>query len=219
MAVSVNASKTGLFAGAPFAGTGTFAQMKAIASPADGVGWLVTNYGRGGSMWRYSASVGDWFPTAPVLIYENTALLSGVAQLAAQTLLSIPVEANLLANKRFRVLVTTAKSGTTDTITPSIRMGSAGTTADASVGGIGGMSGTNRSNGTDTWFRMASSTSAVRLGGGVGASFENSPITVATNTATTVADVTAANFISISCTMSGTTDTPQLGYTAVEIMA
>lgn len=204
-------------AGTGSAGRGTFSQMKAISSPANGATFLVTNYGRGGSLWRYSSTLSDWFPTAPVLIYENTAVIDGVAQTAAQILLAIPAEANLLKNKRFRLLHTAAKNGTTDTVTTQLRMGSTGTTADASVLTIIAVAAAQRANGAETWLRMASDTSVERLGGGA-VSFGNTGTSAVVALAATVADVTAANFVSISCTSTGATDKPQLGYVALEIL-
>ena len=110
----------------------TFAQMKALTGMADGQLVTVTNYPAGkGSTWRYSATFGDWFPVGPCKVYENTALITGLAQAADQLLLAIPVEAGLIANKVFRLLVSFGKSGTTDASgTFSLRMGTAGTTAD-----------------------------------------------------------------------------------------
>lgn len=215
--VTTDAAKTGVPVATPI-GSGTFAQMKAVTGMSNGDSYLVTNYGRGGSIWRYSSTAGDWFPAAPVLIYENTDVISGVAQTAAQVLLAIPVEANLLKGKRFRIRYSVGKSGTTDTMTPAVRMGSAGTTADAGVASPSQLAAGTRSVGYQSELFMVSTTSAVRLGGGPSVSFGASTSSTALNGATTVADVTAANYITVTCTMGGTTDTPQLGYVAVEIL-
>lgn len=200
-------------------GRGTFAQMKAItAAPGDGATYFVTNYPASkGSMWRYSSALADWFPTVPTKIYEGTALVSGVAQTAAQILLAVAIEANLLKGKVFRVLYTSAKSGTTDTMSPQVRMGAAGTTADATVAAVTAMGASSRSQGNESWFRMASATSTERLGGSGNASFAGASTSAVANAPTTVGDVTAANYVSIACTMSGTTDTPQVGYVAIEL--
>lgn len=215
MTVATDPRKTGIATG-PI-GAGTFAQMKAVTGMADADSYLVTNYGRGGSLWHYSSSLSDWFPAAPVKVYENTTLITGVAQTAAQILLAIPMEANLLKGKVFRVLYTTAKTGTTDTLSPQLRMGSAGTTADATIAAVNALVGANRSLGDESWFRMDTATSAVRLGGSGNTSWGAASTSAVANAAVTVGDVTATNYISIACTMSGTTDTPQAGYVAVEI--
>lgn len=217
--VTTDATKTRVPVGTAI-GSGTFAQMKTLtcsSSVNDGASYLVTNYGRGGSVWRCAGSLGDWFPIAPLKVYENTAIVSGVVQAAAQILLAIPVEAGLLSGKTFRVLVTWAKSGGTDTLTPTIRMGNTGTTADATLVTQSTLTGANRSLGTEVWHRMASVTSAERLGGVTSASFGASSTTGVAFGATVVATVASANFIALACTMSGTTDTPQVGYVTVEI--
>jgi hypothetical protein len=220
MAVSANSNKTGL--GAPYAGSGTYAQMKAISSPQDGASFQVTGYAnftpKAAQTWRYSVANSDWFPIAPALIYEATPLTNGLVQTAAQILLAMPVDAGVLVGKTFFVKSTQAKSGTTDTITPALRMGSAGTVSDTQVSGLNTI-GAQRSIGQEMWFRMASNTSVVRLGGLPYAPFSGTAGTVLlANVATTIADVSAANYVSISCTMSGTTDTPQIGYTGLWVM-
>jgi hypothetical protein len=213
--VTTEPARTGVST-AVFLGTGTFAQMKVLANVSDGATYLVTNYGRGGSTWRYSSSAGDWFPTAPVKVYENTVTLTGAKQTAAQVLLAMPMEAGLLTGKTFRVLVTVAKDGATDTVTPVLRMGSAGTAADAAVANYTTLSGASRSLGLELWLRMASATSVERLGGPVNASWGGSS-SILVNAAVTVATVASANFLTLTGTMSGTTDSPQLGYVTVEI--
>lgn len=202
-----------------FAPRMTFAAMKALTGMVDGQLVFVTSYpANKGSNWRYSGVLADWFPVAPCLVYENTALASGVAQAAAQILLAMPMEAGLLAGKRFRMLVTWAKSGGTDTLTPTVRMGSAGTTADATVASPATLTGTNRSIGNEMWFRMASATSVERLGGVAGAAWNATNTSGVAFAAVTVASVAAANYLSLACTMGGTTDTPQVGYVAVDVL-
>jgi hypothetical protein len=217
MTVTTDPRKTGIDTEVSI-GAGTFAQMKAATGMADGALFRVTNYGKGGSLWRYSSTLTEWFPTAPLKVYENTALISGVAQTADQLLVAIPLEANLIKGKVFKVYVTAGKSGTTDTMTLTPKMGSNGTIADASLGGLTAYSAGTRAAGSTFAFRMASATSAERLGGPNGAPFFGGTTGSAINAATTVADVTTqtVNF-DLCCTMSGTADTPQLGYVALEI--
>lgn len=203
-----------------FAGQGTFAQMKALTGMANGVHYMVTNYGRGGSLWRYSSTLTDWFPVAPTKVYENTATINGVAQLADQLLVAIPIEAKLLANKVFRILVSFGKTGAVDASgTFSLRMGTAGTTADTSVAtGATNLAAANRSAGMELWLRMASATSVNKLGGQALSPWNAAGSGALLSAATTIADVTTqSTFITLTTTMAGTTDTPQLGYVAVEI--
>jgi len=204
--------------GLPYLGSFTFAQMKALTGMSDGDIVKVTNYGRGGSLWRYSASLTDWFPTAPTKVYERTttALAAGLVQAAAQVIVTAAMEAGLLSNKVFRVLTSSARSGTTDTMTPVLRLGAAGTTADATIATLSTVTGTNRAVGTESWFRMDTATSCIRLGGSVNGSFNGGTSGVA-NAATAVDTVASACSISFGCTMSGAVDTPQFGYLAIEI--
>lgn len=203
--------------GPPYLGSMTFAQVKALTGMGDDFTVFVNNYPPNkGSLWRYSSALADWFPVAPCKVYEGTTLTVGVAQTAAQILLAVPIEANLLANKTFRVLYTSAKSGTTDTMSPTLRMGSAGTTADATVAAVTAMGASSRSMGNETWFRMASATSAERLGGSGNASWAAISTSAVAFAATTVGNVTALNYISLACTMSGTADTPS-GTMTIEI--
>jgi hypothetical protein len=217
MTVSTDPRKTGISAIVD-CGSGTFAQMKALTGMTAGAQFLVTNYGRGGSLWRYSSTLSDWFPVAPTKVYENTSTIDGILQAADQLLLAIPLEANLIANKVFRLLVTAGKDGTTDAGgTFSIRMGTAGTTADTSVGTASLLVAGNRSAGMEVWHRMASATSVERLGAGLSTPFDGSS-SLLLNAATTVANVTTqATFLTLTTTMGGTTNKPQLGYVALEI--
>lgn len=202
-------------------GAGTFAQMKALAGVPDGSTYLVNNYGRGGSVWRYSVALADWFPIAPVKVYENTALISGALTVADQLLLAIPCEAGLLANKVFRLIFSLGRDGTTDaTGTTTIRLGTAGTVADASIAAAGSLiSGTVRSVGLEAWQRMASATSAEKLGGGPMAAFAAAGGSGSVLSAATVVPSVASQavFLSITTTMAGTTNKPQLQYAALEI--
>lgn len=220
--VTTDATKTGVPV-ATAIGSGTFAQMKTLtcsSSVNDGAIYNVTNYGRGGSQWRCAGSVGDWFPTSPLKVYENTALITGVAQTADQLLLAIPMEAGLLANKVFRTMASFGKTGATDASgTFTFRMGTAGTTADAGVASTSASLGaSNRSVSLDFWNRMASATSVNKLGGVPSPSFGGGASGTLLNAATAVANVTSQTvYITLTTTMAGTTDTPQLGYVAVEI--
>lgn len=205
----------------PFIGSYTFAQLKALTGMQDGAMAFVTNYpANKGSTWRYSTTVGDWFPMAPCKVFEKTALTSGVAQLADQLLLAIPLEAALLTNKVFRLLATFGKSGVVDnTGTFSIRLGTAGSTADTAIASAGAIGAGSKSVGFDVWNRMASATSVEKLGGGLTAAFNGTGSSSALNQATAVSNVTSqAVFLSLTTAMAGTTDTPQLGYIALELM-
>lgn len=208
--------------GQPYLGSMTFAQMKALTGMGDGAEVFCTSYPPNkGSLWRYSSTLTDWFPIAPCVVYEKTDVTDGVAQAADQLLLAIPAEAGLLANKTFRLRGSLGKNGTTDASgVTSIRLGTAGTTADASVlAASAALTAAARSVGFDGWMRMASATSVVKLGGNPFSPFVSSlPSSTLLNAAATVPSVAAnASYVSITTAMGGTTDKPQVGYVALEI--
>lgn len=197
----------------------TFAQMKALVGMADGDVVRVTNYGKGGSYWRYSSSMQDWFPTAPCLVYESRTLITGLVQTAAQALLAIPIEAGLLKNKVVRLRFSPAKNGSTDTMLPELHFGAAGSVADQKINGTySGPSGANIAGGVESWFLASDSVTLQRIGGQINGAFNGSVYSLATFQATTVNDLGVANFLTIACTMSGTTNAPQLGYVSLEIL-
>lgn len=198
---------------------GTFAQMKALSSPVNGATFRVTNYGKGGSLWRYSSAAGDWFPTAPVKVYEKTSLTTGLSQTAEQILQTISIEAGLLANKTFRLLASFGKNGATDTSNGlQVRFGTAGTIADTSLYTVLNLAAANRSGGADLWLRAASATSLEKMGGSPSGAFSGGVSSSLIAAATTVANMaTQALVLSLTASMGGTTDKPQLGYVALEI--
>jgi len=206
-----------------FLGAFTFAQMKALTGMPDGATVFCTSYpANKGSEWRYSSALSDWFPVAPCKVYEKTTVTDGLLQTADQVLLAIPLEANLIANKVLRVIASLGKDGTTDALgTMSFRMGAAGTTADTAVfTAVTSLSAAQRSIGYDTWLRMSDATTVHKLGGvAVNAwSGSNGSSQVTLDQTATIANVTTqTTYITITMTMPGTTNKPQIGYTAVEI--
>lgn len=158
--------------------------------------------------------------SGPYKVYENAALITGVAGIADQVLVAIPIPAGLLEGKVFRVMVSFGKNGATDAPgTFSMRMGIAGTTADTQVTSFTpSMTSGQRSVGFDLWHRMASATSVNKLGGVPVTPFSNAGSATLLNAATTVANVsTQPTYITLTTTMAGATDAPQLGYVCVEI--
>jgi hypothetical protein len=221
MTTSVNTARTGI--GSAQLPRSTWANLP--AAPADGTQYLVTAFAnftpRTPQLWAYSVANAGWFPMAPALVYESAALVSGVVQAATQILLAMPVDAGVLAGKVFALRYTYAKSGATDTLTPQIYFGALGTTADHLYTTIGDtVSTANRSVGNESWFRMTSATAGVRLGGVAASSFSGtqSATTQVANAAVVFDTVASANYVSLGCTMSGTTDTPQVGYCALWVL-
>lgn len=204
-----------------FVGSFTFAQLKAVTGMQNGAVAFNTSYPPNkGSYWVYSSSVGDWFPMAPCRVYEKTTVTDGILQLADQLLLAIPCEANLLANKVFRLLVSYGKDGTTDASgTFTFRMGANGTTADTAISSAAGtLLAANRSVGFEIWSRMETVTSLVKLGGSGTAAWVATGSSSVLNAATVVANVTTqTTYLTFTTTMPGTTNKPQIGYVALDI--
>jgi hypothetical protein len=198
----------------------TFATLPAAASNS-GVVARVTDVGRaGGSLWMSDGTI--WRPVAPVKIYENTGLITGISSGTEQVVLAIPYVANILTGKIFRLLCSMGRNGTTDAWTTlTLRMGANGTTADTAIATYTTVltGGSARSQGVDNWSRMASVTSVEKFGkANAGSSFDDTSASGAVlNAATTVTTVASAGYIDVCATMSGTTDKPQLGYVALEI--
>lgn len=197
----------------------TFATLPAAASYT-GVVARVSDVGRtGGSLWMSDGTI--WRPVAPVKIYENTALVEGDLSGDDQVVLAMSYAANILTGKVFRVLATFGKGGTTDAMTAyGLRMGTNGTIADTQIGTTSGLTAPQRSIGVEYWFRMASVTSIEKLGTGNGGSvsWAQGGSSLAINTAATVTTVASAGYIDLTIDIAGTTDKPQVGYCAIEIM-
>lgn len=198
---------------------GTFAQMRALTGMVDGFTYHVTNYGSGGSDWHYVASLGDWLPKSLCQVFESQTEFTGVQQTAAQALQAIPVEAYLLLNKKWRLLFTPGKVGSANVMIPELHFGPTGTVADPKFpGSFGGISGAQISAGKDSWWWSSDANTLKRMGGQLDGSFNGVAFTLAAWQALTGVDLTVKNYITIGCTMNGTSDTPKNHYARLEIL-
>jgi hypothetical protein len=122
--------------------------------------------------------------------------------------LQVLLPAALLAvNDEIEVWETGAKSGATDTSTGRVRIGTAGTTGDADVNANAPLfaAAANRVGGGILSFKIASATTAQKLGAQVGSYSGNA--NVAEPAAVTISNVSNALYISFAHLSSSTNDT------------
>lgn len=124
-------------------------------------------------------------------------------------------------NDLLRVTGYVAKSGTTDTMMHRIRIGTAGTTADAQISSVTVLSAGQRSSGITIDVRLASVTSAVKLGGAGAGTGSPGGSSVAHASGVTIPDASADGlYVSSSIQSSSTNDTVQLmAGSRVELLA
>jgi hypothetical protein len=200
----------------------TWAQLFALTGMAAGDEAIVTDVPTGGrSRWYYDATQGRWRVYAPTLIAENTSVIDGAQQTAAQYLGGLTVPAGILKLATFEHRIGFGKSGTTDAAgTATYRLGT-GVIGDAAIGTFNmatQLGAANRSVGTNNWFRMTTATNLQKLGGGSNVhSWNAAGNTAAPNADVTVHDVTTTEtVIGASVTMGGAVaDVPQLTYQAL----
>lgn len=132
------AAQRAAFASSALGQVASFAALLAIASPQAGwravVAAPVIAGGPGYTRWVHDGAV--WRLDGPQdLLVDTTPTVPGGGGTAEQVLRSIALPAGLLASLRYmRVAMVMAKSGSTETGAVRLRLGSAGTTADVSVG-------------------------------------------------------------------------------------
>jgi hypothetical protein len=137
--------------------------------------------------------------------------VSGVAN--SETIVlqsSFPIN-TLQANDTIRIWLTGTKSGATDNYNVTVRIGTAGTTADTAVTGLSSfalMSASGRSGGGIFDIKVVSSTSVLKVGNNGTGNAAYLVGSTAAPAATTITDASAnALFVSLSIASSSTTDT------------
>lgn len=162
-----------------------------------------------------------WTVTAPTSPILNTALTSGTTSGAAQIVFSQLLPAGILrACKSFGLKFTYAKSGATDSQSGGgLRLGTAGTTSDTSIGTSSTLMGASgRALATEVMFFVSSATEITRGGpqpmlgwNGTGSS--------QTIQVYTVSNIDSnALYLSIEIQLSGTTNTPQVQFVQLELI-
>jgi hypothetical protein len=200
--------------------TSTFAGLPACASNS-GAFYRVTNIGPSpgvvlmcdGTRWKPAAgTVRLYALAAPVTGLTNSEAIS------AQTLL--PAGA-LQVNDQIRVWISGTKSGTTDASTLNLRVGTAGTTADAAVISMTPMSAAQQTFGGTVSLKLTSATASQRLGtmnatAGVAGSYDGGNATALPATVAIPSIASNANFVSVSMLSAGATNTVGLYEVLIE---
>jgi len=206
MPVAVDASKTLL--------TGIISTTWANrpSSAGNGQMYLFTDIGSSGTLMRYANS--RWRPLAgQAQLAQLGAAVTGITNAETIVLQTLIPAAAWQTNDTIRIWLVTTKSGSTDTGQLTIRIGTAGTTADTVLTGFSAyslMSAGGLSGGGIFDIKLISSTSAQKLGSSSATtSLYPSPTqNSATNAATTITDASAnALYISVALKSSSTNDT------------
>lgn len=166
-----------------------------------------------------------WRLIAPLDIIFDTTLATGTASTSEQILKQATIPAGLLrAGRTFVIRTVWAKDGTTDAYSNArIRIGAAGTTADALLWNIALLTAGNRSGATDLWLFPSSATQLrvfanQNIGTNAIVSWPNGGSAVAYPTNTTISDIDAnALVVSASVQMAGTSNLGQVAHLAVEL--
>ena len=188
----------------------TWAAIEALSSPA--AGWIryASDLGAAGSFVEYTGS--RWRPLNGHARLKNGVPTSGINNVEAngivlQTLL--PVNA-WKVNDGIWIPITITKSGTTDTLTFNIRIGTAGTTSDTLVLTATALAATQRNGGFLAELRLESATSVRHVGGAGVSSYPGALAGGAANAVTISSAATNALYVTVTIRSSGTTDTVAL---------
>lgn len=145
--------------------------------------------------------------------FVDTSTSTGTTSVAEQILKQVAIPAGLITSARyFCIRALWSKSGTTDNVTPvRIRLGTAGTVADASIASSNSFLAANRSYVTESWFTATDATTLRLMTGNFASSFHTTVGTTAIPINAAIPDMSANNLIlTLSATMAGTTDTPSV---------
>jgi hypothetical protein len=196
-------------AGAMFRTTDTF-QVNGVVNPV-------------GNEWVYDGT--QWRPRGNQRIVAHTSIITGALQTAEQVIKTITLPVGILYLQRFRIDFAFGKTGTTDAANlASLRLGTAGTTADAQIVASAAsiLVAGKRSIGVSINFESVSTTSLQRRG--TAGQLDNGSF-IASSTATALQAATAVSnmltsALKLSVTMgmaTAATDSPQAGEIFVTI--
>lgn len=206
MTVSVDTNKTGIASGV-FSCTWANKPSSAVTGSLI----FVSDVGENGTIFQYTGSRWRAMNGMASLKTLGTAQ-TGIANsetIALQTL--IPAGA-LQAGDIVRGRLSLTKTGTTDTGTVTVRVGTAGTTGDTAITGLSAfvaLAATGVSAGFEFEVRLVSATSAQRLGStGANLTAYAGSSSVAASAATVITDASAnALYVSVGLASSGATNT------------
>jgi hypothetical protein len=168
----------------------------------------------GGTQFRWDGTI--WRLTAPMdIVWDITVSVSGTTGVSEQILKQATIPSGLLqAGRTLEIYSLFIKSGTTDSSTTRVRLGTAGTTADAQIFSNQSFPNTGRSITAASTYVLPSTTQirvASAQNAGAAAPWANASTATASPVNTTIPDI-SSNALIVSCTqtMSGSTDTPQV---------
>lgn len=205
MPVAVDASKTLL--------TGIISTTWANrpSSAGNGQMYLFTDLGASGTIMRYSGS--RWRPLAgQAQLASLGAAVTGITNSETIVLQTLIPAAAWQTNDTIRVWLHGSKSGTTDTYSIWVRVGTAGTTADTAITGLSGyqfMPAAGVTGGGIYDVKLASATSAQKIGGSLTAVMSYYTNQLGALSAATVISDASTNpvYVSLSVASSGATNT------------
>lgn len=184
---------------------------------------LFTDVGSSGTLMRYAG--GRWRPIAgQAKLASLGAAVSGITNSETIVLQSLIPAGAWQDNDVIRVWISTTKSGTTDSLNLTIRVGTAGTTADTALTGFNAfalMGTAALSGGSILEFKLVSATSALKTGsaGANTGSFNSSSNGTSAGAATTITDASAnALYVSVSLASSGASNTVAVQTCQIEML-
>jgi hypothetical protein len=194
-----------------------WADRPTAAAAGEGAEIFVTDAGNCGGIAFRSVS-GVWRPSRRQLAYYDIVDAAGTTSASEQILKQwTGIQPGLLRSFRMlRLLLTVAKSGTTDAATQvRIRLGTAGTTSDAAVLSNTSFLAASRRIFYDHPISLTSATNILGLAGFGGAFLSTSGVA---DQNVTISDADANTLIMSFCVqMAGTTDTPTWGRLIAEV--
>lgn len=197
-----------------------FAELLAVASPTAGaqrrVAAPVIPGGVPYTDWVYDGT--RWLLDGPQDLFVGLTPTVGVAGTSEQILRQWQLPAGLLGSLRYlSCWWLSAKSGTTDAVTIRVRLGAAGSLADASIGGGNpGMSAGTRTYASDlcgfaasptTWRAMSTMPWSGMISGASG--------TLAYPYQVTIPTVNSGLYLSLCMVMAGGTDVPSIPHVVI----
>jgi hypothetical protein len=213
-----------LYSTSGYLGAFTFAGLPAAAG-VSGKWALVTDVGSAPGVFMVSNGA-RWKTISGTAILKGLgAPVSGVANtetIIAQTLLPAGV---LQANDSIRIRATLTKTGTTDALNFTVRIGTAGTTADTAITGLGAtnqpVTASGLGGGEIYDIKLLSSTSMQKLGPTSNAvnTYSNASLNQPAAAATAISDASAnALYVTVSISSSGTTNTVGANSCQIQLM-
>lgn len=206
LAVGLTASTYQDFAKTSESGIGsyTFATLPSASANSGRVA-VVTDIGYGGSLWRSNGAT--WEPTSAIDLRKASGTINCPAGTAEGVRDQILIPGGLLkVGSVLDVEGMVTKSGATEGLSLYVRIGSAGTVADAAVLSSTSMiTNTNRTSRFTIPIRLAGATSAESVS--IASQPAASGVTTNTPTAITIPTISSDLYLSVTTKMSASTET------------